>query len=71
MLLQPQDEEDLERTTSLLREATFTFSITDAGGNDMALMRIISATLSAFSALNLVIMMYRFLLKNLHCTFSF
>jgi hypothetical protein len=53
----PQDEEDLERTTSLLQAANFTFSITDAGGNDMALMRIISATLSAFSALNLVIMM--------------
>jgi hypothetical protein len=51
--------------------ANYTFGITDAGGNDMALMRIISATLSAFSALNLVIMMYRFLLKNLHCTFSF
>lgn len=67
-MLQPQDEEDLERTTSLLQAANYTFSITDAGGNDMALMRIISATLSAFSALNLVIMMYRILLKNLHCT---
>lgn len=52
--LEPMNTDDTEKITRLLDTSNRTFSITDAGGNNMGLMRVVSSTVSSYASLNMV-----------------
>ncbi|XP_063447031.1 polycystin-1-like protein 2 [Mytilus trossulus] len=53
--LEPMNTDDTEKITRLLDTSNRTFSITDAGGNNMGLMRVVSSTVSSYASLDMTL----------------